>query len=95
MPTIEDITLDQTCGACPEQYNAFLDGEQVGYLRLRHGTFTVDFPDCGGETILVRFPEGDGFFRDYERDLYLDAAKSAILNHIKKQSECTIPEQTI
>ena len=34
-----EIKLIQTCGACPEQYDAFIGEEQVGYLRLRHGYF--------------------------------------------------------
>jgi len=31
------LTLNKTCGACPEQYDVFLEGENVGYMRLRHG----------------------------------------------------------
>ena len=37
------IELVKTCGACPEQYDAYFEGYQVGYLRLRHGTFRVDY----------------------------------------------------
>ncbi len=72
------IKLVMTCGACPEQYDAFLDGEQVGYLRLRHGDFRVDFPDCEGETIYEASPRGDGAFEDGERDYYLRFAVDAI-----------------
>lgn len=68
------IILKRTCYACPEQYDAFLDGKQVGYLRLRHGDFRVDFPDCGGETIYEASPRGDGMFEDDERDYYLSWA---------------------
>lgn len=35
------IEFKQTCFACPEQYDAVDDGREVGYLRLRHGHFTV------------------------------------------------------
>ena len=46
------IKLVRTSVAVPEQYDAFDDsGEQVGYLRLRHGRFRVDFPANGGRTI--------------------------------------------
>ena len=45
--------LDQTCGACPEQYDVYLDDKQVGYFRLRWGTFRASYPDCGGETVYV------------------------------------------
>ncbi|WP_457661680.1 hypothetical protein [Sinorhizobium medicae] len=76
------ITLHQTCSACPEQYDAKLDGAQVGYLRLRHGWFRVDYPECGERTILEGYPKGDGIFDDDERDEWLSKAKFAIANAI-------------
>lgn len=76
------IELRLTCGACPEQYDAFLDGQQVGYLRLRHGHFTVEYPDCGGETIYEASPSGDGSFEDAERDHYLRFAVDAITRRL-------------
>jgi hypothetical protein len=76
------IVLKLTSDACPEQYDAFLDGKQVGYLRLRHGFFRVDFPECGGETIYEADPNGDGEFTDEERDYYLRFAVDAILNRL-------------
>lgn len=72
------IRLRLTCGACPEQYEAFIGDVQVGYLRLRHGSFRVDYPECGGETIYEASPEGDGAFEDHERDYYLRFAVDAI-----------------
>jgi hypothetical protein len=46
------LTFVQTCPACPEQYDAVDEtGQQVGYLRLRHGRFRVDYPHNGGTTI--------------------------------------------
>lgn len=77
------IKLVLTCGACPEQYDAFLDNRQVGYLRLRHGYFRVDFPDCGGETIFEAMPEGDGAFGIEEREGYLRKAVDAICEKVK------------
>lgn len=77
------IQLSLTCGACPEQYDAFLDGKQVGYLRLRHGWFRVDFPDCGGETIYESGDmRGDGCFDEDEREYFLNEAKLAIAKRI-------------
>ncbi|MDE4596028.1 hypothetical protein [Sinorhizobium meliloti] len=76
------ITLHQTCSACPEQYDAKLDGAQVGCLRLRHGWFRVDYPECGERTILEGYPKGDGIFDDVERDEWLSKAKFAIANAI-------------
>lgn len=72
------IKLILTCGGCPEQYDAVLDGKVVGYLRLRHGSFRVDVPECGGETIYEANPEGDGGFEPHERDYYLRFAVDAI-----------------
>lgn len=78
-----DIKLEMTCGACPEQYEATYNGEVIGYLRLRHGHFMVDYPDAGGETIYEAYPNGDGIFESEERDQYLTEAKIAIINKIK------------
>jgi hypothetical protein len=78
------IKLNLTCPACPEQYDAFMDGEQVGYLRLRHGEFRVDFPDCGGGTIYEAHPKGDGAFDDDEREFYLNEARRAIEKRLAK-----------
>lgn len=73
-----DIRLDMTCGACPEQYDAYVGNRQVGYLRLRHGIFRVDYPDCGEETIYTAYPKGDGTFHPDEREYYLTQAREAI-----------------
>lgn len=80
-----DIELVCTCGACPEQYDAFYKGKQVGYLRLRHGSFTVDYPDSSGEQIYSASPEGDGLFINGERDKYLRKAVKAIRKKLKAE----------
>lgn len=82
-PRAKDIELVQTCGACPEQYDAFYDGKRVGYLRLRHGSFRVEVPDCGGDTVYSANPKGDGVFSGDERDKYLRKARKAIAKHIR------------
>lgn len=75
-----NLTLKLTSGACPEQYEVFDNsGKQVAYLRLRHGEFRVDFPDCGGETIYEADPIGDGTFNEDERLVYLTNAMRAII----------------
>lgn len=84
----EKIELVQTCGACPEQYDAFIDGELVGYLRLRHGYFTVQYPNVSGELVYSAEPKGDGLFEYDEREGYLAAARLAIINkHWEKINE--------
>lgn len=79
-----EIELEQTCGACPEQYDAFYNGEKVGYLRLRHGHFTVNYPYSGGELIYNAYPNGDGMFHWDERDYYLKKARKAIKKKLKE-----------
>jgi hypothetical protein len=76
--TIEGLTFTMTCVACPEQYDVHLDGRRVGYLRLRHGYFSVEVPDSGGETVYEAEPDGDGCFEEHERAGYLVAAALAI-----------------
>lgn len=78
----DDITLLQTCSAAPEQYDAYLGTRQVGYLRLRHGHFTVKCPGAGGSLVFEAYPQGDGAFLDDERPHYLQAAKRAIWAHL-------------
>ena len=76
---IEGCELDRTCIACPEQYDVYLDGRQIGYLRLRHGEFTAYYPDVGWEEVYCAEPIGDGMFEDYEREFYLTEAVKALL----------------
>ena len=83
MKNINGYELVQTCGACPEQYDVFKDGALVGYLRLRHGYFTAQYPDVRGTIIYEAQPKGDGIFEPDERELYLKAAINAIHTYIK------------
>lgn len=74
------VTLVKTCGACPEQYDAFLGEKQIGYLRLRHGYFYAAYPDASGKEVYEAYPRGDGCFEDEERDFYLRHAIQALLD---------------
>lgn len=78
--TWKRIELEQTCGCCPEQYEAYLDGTHVGYLRLRYGYFSVR---CGDVVVYGANTEGHGSFHDDEREKHLKKAKKAIAKHIK------------
>ena len=74
-----DINLSRIVGTNPEQYDAIgPDGKIIGYLRLRHGAFSVSCPGCDGEVIMRASPHGDGEFLPSERDIYLSAARVAI-----------------
>lgn len=76
---IGNYTLKLTCGACPEQYDVFNKSDkQVGYLRLRHGSFSASYPECGGKQVYHACPVGDGIFEDDEREFYLTEAIKAI-----------------
>lgn len=68
-----------TCPAFPEQYEVTKDGAPAGYLRLRHGEFRVDYPECLDRTIFKGEPKGDGIFNDDERLTYMKMALNAIL----------------
>jgi hypothetical protein len=57
---INGVELKRTCHACPEQYDACMNGKAVGYLRLRHGHFTVSCPKAQGEMVHEATPKGDG-----------------------------------
>lgn len=85
---IAGCRLIRTCYACPEQYDVFLEktGDQIGYLRLRHGWFRADYPDHGGETVYEADPKGDGIFEDDERIEHLTAAVNALKQKHAKQN---------
>ena len=79
-------------GACPEQYDVYMPHpssqlvaycQQVAYYRLRHGEFTVEVPDCGGEVIYRANPIGDGIFDRSERFHYLAKAMQLLLMKLK------------
>lgn len=78
--------LEKTCSVCPEQYDVYLDGKQVGYLRLRHGHFRCDYPSWGEETIYSAYPKGDGEFYDDERDYYITEALKSIKEKLNEIS---------
>ena len=78
----KEIELKMTCGACPEQYDAFLNDENIGYLRLRHGYFRAEFK---GKTVYDSYTIGDGCFEYEERNKHLKKAKKAIFKAMEKE----------
>ncbi len=90
MPVVNGLRLEQTSGWCPEQYDVYDNGDnQVGYLRLRHGCFTCEYPDCGGEMLFEASPKGDGGFADdAERTFYLTLAIEAIKLRVEIPGKC-------
>jgi hypothetical protein len=65
------LRLVETCGGCPEQYDLFAEDKQIGYLRLRHGMYTVSSPHSSGTEIHRAYPRGDGVFHEEEREKHL------------------------
>jgi hypothetical protein len=85
-PTINGVELKRTCYACPEQYDAGMNGKAVGYLRLRHGHFTVSCPNAQGEMVYEASPKGDGQFEYDERDAHINGATLAIKRWAESRS---------
>jgi hypothetical protein len=81
-PVINGLLFTMTCGACPEQYDIFKDGQQVAYSRLRHGCLEVRVPDHSGEVIFYSDQTiGDGCFTDDERGAWLKIIAEKITEH--------------
>lgn len=77
-------TLNCTCTACPEQYDVFFNGINIGYLRLRHGVFYAS-ADVGYDVVYEASPKGDGMFDDDEREFYLTNAVTKLLERYHSQ----------
>jgi len=79
-----------TCVACPEQYDVYLEGRQVGYVRLRWASLSCVYPDVGGENIYNFSWYGDSsndgykgeFANDDERKYHLELIAKALYNRI-------------
>lgn len=79
----------ENCGTfCPEQYDVWDEnGNMVGYVRLRWGGLTCEYPDVGGEYI-YHASIGDGwtggFEDDEQRMFHLNAIANKILERIER-----------
>lgn len=87
---MDGVELKRTCIACPEQYDMLLNGELVGYFRLRFGCYTVTvrpWTDSAREVISELY--GDAmtgvFDTDDDRDFYLYRGVVAVLNRLGKE----------
>jgi hypothetical protein len=91
----QKFVLIQTCSGCPEQYDVYLNKECVGYLRLRHGSFTANVfapkTACTWEEVYSASPAGDGIFEPDERERYLNEACYAIRACIEKKPREQLP----
>lgn len=83
MIRIKNCYLQETCCACPEQYDVFLMGKRIGYLRLRNGYFRAHYLNASGKCVFQAITVGDGQFEDFERMDYLNAAVDALLMEVQ------------
>jgi|GEM_PF-3046290 len=80
----EGLELIQTCSSCPEQYDVKKEGQMCGYIRLRSGRYTVEWPEVMKGMLHYDVLEGnkDSFDED-ERETYLTKALIFILRKLK------------
>lgn len=79
------LRLVQTCASCPEQYDAYMGDEMIGYLRLRNGHFTARY---SGDIVYSAYTDGDGCFTEQERKIQLTKASNAIIKAYQDEKEC-------
>ena len=78
----EGFIHKNTCMACPEQWESFYDGKQVGYIRVRFGTLRVYCPGALDKLVLEHTWDGDDYKGRFdsveERREWLHSAHQAI-----------------
>lgn len=87
----EKIEIIKTCDACPEEYHVFIkennEKKKIGYLRLRWGRFTVEYPSASGECIYEKSFNNiykGCFDSEEERQHYMDIAiRFLIIKYIR------------
>ena len=85
---IDGYEFRKTCSYMPEQYDVRKDGTMHGYVRLRCGVLTCEYPDVGGKFVYSYAFDGDAgwkgeFDSAMERMKFLTEIKDAI----KKEEE--------
>ena len=87
--TIGKIRFESTCAAYPEQYEAFCDGQHVGYLCIRGGKFRVYYgPNVNGK-LLYEATVGNSrctlFKSSYQREHHLKQAREFLYNALAQE----------
>ena|SRR3569833_2310037 len=65
------LTITLTSPSVPEQYAIVRGGEPFGYIRVRWGGMSVEYPDAGGDELYEGAVDGFGGFTDGEREAQL------------------------
>lgn len=87
---IKGLDFIRTCVACPEQYDVFKDGKQVGYVRYRFGNLTCECPDVSGTLVYSQIIDESGWsgvLPDESRIDTLECVADNILNWINHPEE--------
>ena len=89
---IGEFILVNTCEACPEQYDVYkkevFEHNLMGYIRLRWGILTLEYPYVGGEMLYIHdfYEEFKGIFNNNnERDDYLFMVICCLNTHIQNK----------
>ena len=87
MITKEDLKLEMTCQACPEQYDVIYNRHPIGYLRYRHGSFSchpyIDDDEINWSVLIYHWSNGgemDGILDDDEQYV-IDEALDALCKY--------------
>ena len=83
--SVDKYDVMMTCSACPEQYDVYKGANQVGYLRLRHGSFRAEYPDCGGKEVYYANTGYGDFENDKDRAVHILKAIIAINKEVEKR----------
>jgi hypothetical protein len=85
------LRFHNTCMACPEQYDVFLEDRNVGYVRLRHAGLRVNCPDFMSDDVVYRYswdePYKGQFQDDAEREYHLKRAADAINQWLEEEAQ--------
>ena len=82
-----NVDFHETCSACPEQYDVYIDGFQIGYVRLRWGYLRCQSPYVGDKCVYeYEFDDAfkGNFDTDKERDYHLDLIAEILYNEYMK-----------
>lgn len=78
------MTMMLTSPSVPEQWAVVRHGQPCGYIRVRFGGISVDYPDAGDERLYEGPVDGFGGLTDHERPTQLLLALGMIAARMLK-----------
>ena len=76
------LAITLTSPSAPQQYEITQGAQASGYIRVRWGGMSVDYPDAGDEELYEGSADGFGAFTDDEREAKLLLALGLIAARI-------------